>query len=220
MSASQPPKPRDYEELLSPPEPPRLASWIKHATRRNLILVGSPLVTFVLSVGVWTSPNPSVSLVFKLCLILPVLAIARVAIGYGLALHRYDLEIRERHARLREIVLAAAGLRGAGNLADLRFAIRGIAEHEGTVQLVLDKAASVLRSGVILAVVSSRTLDEWGTVEVLGAVEGLVRAAPVDRRRPEFWENLEDRMKTDPSPPEGFHLEPQGLRELYERLKG
>lgn len=174
----------------------------------------------VLSLGAWAFPNPNISLVFKLCLIVPVLAISGVVTGYALALRRYHLEIRERHARLRDTVLAAAGLSGAGNLADLRFAIRGIAEHEGTVHLVLDKAASVLRCGAILAVVSSRTLDEWGTVEVLGVVDGLPRAAPVDRRRPEFWESMEDRMKTDPSPPEGFHLEPQGLRKLHEQLKG
>lgn len=39
MTADPQSEPGDYQQLLSLPDPPRFASWIKHATRRNLILV-------------------------------------------------------------------------------------------------------------------------------------------------------------------------------------
>ena len=42
---------------------------------------------------------------------------------------------------------------------------------------------------------------------------------PTDRRNPDFWEQLEDRMATDPNPPANVNLElalPSELRSLFE----
>jgi hypothetical protein len=47
-----------------------------------------------------------------------------------------------------------------------------------------------------------------GTVEITLIDKAAARAKPIDRAKPEFWENLEDRMRKNPEPPVGFHLEP------------
>jgi hypothetical protein len=86
------------------------------------------------------------------------------------------------------------------------------------VNLIVELADnSGLRPDSLLDVVASATGEVWGYVKVSRVVDRQGWAYPIDRKNPEFWERLEDRMKSDPSPPPGIHMEPfvpPAIREL------
>lgn len=221
METKQPSDDLQFLALLGLPRRPALLATSVGAIKSSLILAGSPVAALIIAVGVWLSPSPSVATVVKYGVWIPVAMVVFIVGKYLWGVYRYFVAIKASLLRLRTTVLMVADINDSGPRADFRFCISGIADQSGTVQLVLDHASSrSVRPGACLTVVATDTREEWGMVRVVQFVEGLARAEVIDRKRPEFWESLEDRMKTDPAPPKGFHLESNGLRRLGELLRG
>jgi hypothetical protein len=59
-----------------------------------------------------------------------------------------------------------------------------------------------------LDVVVQHNQERWGTVEVISAEPRAYLAVPYDRANKDFFARLEERMRTDPSPPPGVILVP------------
>jgi len=221
METKQPSDDLRFLDLLGLPRRPAFLATSVGAIKSSLILAGSPVAALVIAVTVWLSPSPGIAAVVKYAVWIPVAMVVFIGWKYLWGVYRYFIAIKASLLRLRTTVLMVANINDPGPAGNFRFCISGIADQSGTVQIVLDHASSrSVRLGACLTVVATDTRDEWGTVRVVQFIEGLARAEVTDRKRPEFWESLEDRMKTDPSPPTGFHLEPNGLRRLGELLRG
>ena len=80
--------------------------------------------------------------------------------------------------------------------------VQAIRDGGGTVHLVFPFGIQPgLEIGANIEVVTQTGGERLGIVELVEAKERFLFARPIDRTRPEFWEDLEDRMKGDFSPP-------------------
>jgi len=180
------------------------------------LMIASPVFALVASVVFWASPTPGLGKLLRLGVpAATVVILLCVVCAYYLRVVEYYREVDSILMSLRSVVLNKAGVTGPGPSGNFEYEISGISEESGSIRLVLDEASSsALRVGTTLAVIAIATGEEWGTVRITELEGSRAKASVVDRKRPEFWESLEDRMKTDPSPPPGFHLSPYFLHDL------
>ena len=124
--------------------------------------------------------------------ILEVVALAfKRATNYGKAAE----SDRRANARLAN---AAAFLRQLNTAVP----IQEIRSKDGTVHLVFPHGTkSGLGKGMLIEVVRLTGGERLGTVRIVEAAEDWSLARPTDRIVPDFWDGLEDRMKSDFTPP-------------------
>jgi len=97
--------------------------------------------------------------------------------------------------------------------------IAGIADQHGTVHLLLELPATPETFMGMRLTVSTRADGAlWGVVEITRVDGNLGYAAPVDRVNPDFWEDLELKMRRNPSPPEGVVVKTE-MHEVLAQLK-
>jgi hypothetical protein len=196
------------ERLYQLPKRPKLTSSARGGLHGAYAVARSPILALIIAVLAWTIPNAQI----RTLLTWGALAVGLAALGtiaeYVWRWWRYLRDLERRLNRFRSLVLSNANVDDA-TAGEFLYSIVAIGEDGGSVQIVV--AAQIgcgLRVGSKLWVVHTLTKETWGTVEVTSMDAETAKAQPTDRARPEFWESLEDRMKKDPSPPQGFHLEP------------
>lgn len=100
--------------------------------------------------------------------------------------------------------------------------VSGLKNNSGTVNLILEAGASDgVSPGMILDVLTKPGGEKYGEVQVIQLSTDVCVALPTNRVNVEFWEKLEDRMKTDPSPPANIAAKlqiPNGLVETLRHL--
>lgn len=97
--------------------------------------------------------------------------------------------------------------------------VAGISEQHGTVHLLLGlPAAPETFMGMRLTVSPRADGAAWGVVEITRIDGNMGYAAPVNRVNPDFWEHLEERMRRDPSPPDGVVVKTE-MHEVFAKLK-
>lgn len=89
----------------------------------------------------------------------------------------------------------------------------GVTNRDGTVNLVINGGRNMgLDTGMHLSVRTKAGNDLRGVVEIQKVFEKQSHAVPVDRANPEFWENLEDRVNHDSSPPTDIYFKPRMVK--------
>lgn len=100
----------------------------------------------------------------------------------------------------------------------------GIGEKEGNLVVRLSTGtAQGTYDGDHLVVLNSTTRDEWGVLEVIEVDDSTCLCRVSDRENPEFWQALENQIRTSPSLPEGVWVVrniPQGFLDFFRRLIG
>jgi hypothetical protein len=101
--------------------------------------------------------------------------------------------------------------------------ILGLKNNSGTVNLILEAGINDgVSPGMVLDVLTEPGEEKYGEVQVIQLDNGRCIVSPTNRINPKFWETLEDRMNTDPSPPPNivakFYV-PHGLLETLEILR-
>lgn len=203
----------DYQELFKKPKPPKFLETIRETSKWSYIAVTSSLLALIIAILSWVIPSPTLKSFFQWSLILIVIA---VTVGfvisttiYFIRILQYISRLEQKFLQIRRIFLTNSGIDDVEPGSDLKFSISGIADEQGTINLIISLTEKTgLRIGSLLDVVVTATQEVWGYVKVSRIVDGQAWAFPVDRRNPKFWERLEDQMKIDPSPPLGIHLEP------------
>lgn len=80
--------------------------------------------------------------------------------------------------------------------------ILGLTNNSGTVNLILEAGSSNgISRETMLNVVTYPGAELYGEVQVIQISDSKCTASPTNRINSEFWEKLEDKMKSDPSPP-------------------
>lgn len=219
MKSESPHNSNDATISLRAAERPRFVSCVRNTFRWSTLVVASPFVAVVLFFIQWLLPNPQIGKVIYGCICLALILPVGVIVRYLSSLFRYYRRVEREVTALRGFLLTQGGVKDAGPTGDFTYAISGIAEQSGTVLLVADPAtSSSLRVGGRLNVLVTGTREVLGLVEVDKVVEGYARLRVVDRANAQFWAQLEDRMKTDYSSPQGVHLEPYFSIELRSLL--
>jgi hypothetical protein len=196
------------DHLYSPPKRPKLIVSAKGGFKRVLTVASSPIVALVIAILAWTIPHAEARTLLSDAILIVAFLASCSLIEYLWRWWKYLRELEKRLHRFRSLVLSNANIDDS-IAGDFRYTLAGIGDHEGTVQLVINAPVGCgLRTGSKLLMVQTLTKEIWGTVEVVGLDGTMAKARPTNRTRPEFWENLEDRMRKDPAPPMGFHLEP------------
>ena len=201
------------QNLFSIPKRPTYLESIRLTGKKSYIVITSALLALIISILSWIIPTPPIKIFFQwLILFLVVCIIIFLVIAiviYIIQINKYLLRLETRILQIRKVILTYSGIVDIDSDIDLAYRISGIADQKGTVNLLIDLSDKFnLRQGSLLDVVVSATGDIWGFVEVCRIIDQKAWAIPKDRRNPEFWESLEDRMKVNPAPPPGIHLEP------------
>jgi hypothetical protein len=98
--------------------------------------------------------------------------------------------------------------------------ISGIKNNSGTVNLILEtNGNNDVFQGMRLDIVTQPGGERYGEVEVTQLSNDEFIASPTNRINVEFWEKLEDRMKSDPSPPPNVVAKRPVSDRLIESLK-
>jgi len=135
------------------------------------------------------------------------IAVARVLHAIG----RYVFALEDRAKLMRKKLLAVATIDADAPAVQAKTNIIRIAHDDqtGSVQLIFQRSGgSGIERGSRLAVIETATAELYGRVQVVSMVGDYATATPVDRVKAEFWDQLEGRMRQEPHPPHGFHLEP------------
>ena len=104
-------------------------------------------------------------------------------------------------------------------------AIQEIRDVQGTVHLVFPYGTnSGVGQGMLIEVVRQTGGERLGTVTIVRAEEHWSLAAPADRAMPDFWDGLENRMRSDFSPPVAvvgrvFHITGSTVTDLLRQLE-
>jgi hypothetical protein len=197
-------------KLYERPRRPRFRSSTQTASTRVLRLLSSPLLALLIAICAWTIPSQQGRHLLRWAVLVLAVFPLWIICEYALRWWRSLVELEQRVQAFRTLVLRNANVADAPG-SDFKFPINAITNESGTVHLIVPiGSASGLQVGSRLWTVHTLTHDVWGTVEVtsVSESEGVARAKPIDRAKPEFWDDLEDRMRKDPSPPRDFHLEP------------
>ena len=98
----------------------------------------------------------------------------------------------------------------------------GIGEKEGSLVVGIATGSSEgTRRGDKFLVLNSATDDEWGVLEVLEADENSCVCRVSNRINREFWDELESKIRTNPSFPRGLSISrnlPEGILDFVQRL--
>ena len=202
-----------YQNLIIRPRRPKFLEAIRETGKWSHVAVTSSLLAFIIAVLSWVVPSPPLKGFFQWSFVVVLLLFAVIlfvsTVVYIVRVFRYVSHLERRILRIRRTFLAYSGVEDAEPWNELKYSLRGIVDWQGTVSLVIGLAGNPgLNPGALLDVVVSATGEVWGHVKVSRTVDEQAWAVPIDRKNPEFWESLEDRMKSDPSPPTGIHLEP------------
>jgi hypothetical protein len=201
-----------YQELISKPNRPKFLETFRLIGIRGYVVITSTFSALIIAILSWVIPSPPLKAFFQwlfliITLIFVVFLIVTTAM-YAIQLYKYMSGLENRLSQFRKIILAYSGI-DIESITDLKYNLNGIADYRGTVNLLIDLSdRNGLRRGSLLDVVVSTTGEIWGFVEVSRIIDRQAWAFPKDRRNPDFWDSLEGRMKRDPSPPPGIHLEP------------
>lgn len=161
--------------------------------------------------------NAFFAVLISLGVTLLLIALYAVLVGFLGTLWRHLL------AKITLYVLARA-VDGYGISAQAT----SIGERSGSVVLRLEVGpAEPISVGDKFSVVNSATRDRWGVVEVIEVQGNSCLCSVFDRINEEFWEQLESRMRRDPSPPAGVAFSREvpagllaGVREVLQRWGG
>ncbi len=98
--------------------------------------------------------------------------------------------------------------------------ILGLTNNSGTVNLILEASSSDgIYPEAMLDVVTEPGGERYGEVQVIQISNSGCTVSPTNRINTEFWERLEDRMKSDPSPPPNIVAKRQIPDEIMDFLK-
>ena len=96
----------------------------------------------------------------------------------------------------------------------------GIDEQKGSVIIRLGSGAN---GGVIVgdkfSVINNASRQSWGVVQVINAEDTSCVCEVSDRINEEFWEEMESRVRRDPSPPAGVTYRRQILEGALEAVE-
>lgn len=186
-------------------------SWVTFVTVLGICLaIGFPIMSH-------NSPLPlefrnnsitlvSVSLMFSIVsgcwmLIRNVLSKVWIAAAKRIALRYVVNQMREYSSQIRII---------------------GLTNNSGTVNLILEASSS---DGIYpkarLDIITDPGGEIYGEVQVIQISNSGCKVSPTNRINTEFWEKLEDRMKSDPSPPPNIVAKrqiPDGIRDFLKTL--
>jgi hypothetical protein len=200
----------DYLTILeNPPRPPLMTSMFRGARLIWAFLL-SAVVALIGAVLQLMGKTISGRVFLALA---GVVIVGMLLLGVGLFVTswcRYIREIRSAFDGLRRKLLIHAEWQEDAPGPALRVPMRSIAidETTGTLRVILDVADGVgIRVGSRLALILTATNEVWGILLVNSVLTNYAWAVPYDRRKPDFWQWLEERAIADPSPPTGFHLE-------------
>lgn len=100
--------------------------------------------------------------------------------------------------------------------------IIGLNNNFGTVNLILEASSSDgIYPEAMLDVVTDPGGEIYGEVQVIQISNSRCTVSPTNRINTEFWENLEDRMESDPSPPPNIVAQrqiPDGIIDFLKTL--
>jgi len=100
--------------------------------------------------------------------------------------------------------------------------IIGLNNNFGTVNLILEASSSDgIYPEAMLDVVTDPGGEIYGEVQIIQISNSGITVSPTNRINTEFWEKLEDRMKSDPSPPPNIVAKrqiPDGIMDFLKTL--
>ena len=103
--------------------------------------------------------------------------------------------------------LAKKAIRDSTSHARTRIVSSGIFELDGSVAIRVEGGrAQGITNGTRFEVYEGTNDGLWGRVETVNARFDDCDCLPYDRENADFWEMLEDRMKSDTSPPANVYL--------------
>jgi len=196
------------QDVLTRPKRPKIQSTFIGAFGITIRILASPLLALAIAIAVWIFPNGRIRVVLESLLLIVTASAALMVIAYLFRWRDYIIGLEKLLANLRIAVLGSANIDDTEESA-LTYQIISLENSAGTVSLVVHVPhGSGLRAGSRLAATITATGEIWGVVEVTTLDNVRARAKPVNRLNAAFWEVLEDRMLSDPTPPPGMHLEP------------
>ncbi|MCK4828676.1 hypothetical protein KA005_73780 [bacterium] len=214
---------KSIKKLFRYPTSPEFVHYLKDTLKRVRLIVSSAIFSTIMGLVLWAMAYPGFH-AFILCIIVFLAAILIIACGrFFLARYKYIRRIENDLQNIIEMFIYNFGIKHEGPKGNYVYSIDAITEEHGNVALVLAPGSAYwFDIGTVLAVIETDTERELGSVEIYrlstnedsGAKKALAKLC--DRKRTEFWEHLEDRMKTNFSPPHGVHLEPYVLTQLGE----
>ena len=180
---------------------------------KSWFFLTSSFFAVIIAILAWVFPSPDWRVFFKWLIVAIIIIFLGIFVlsllVYCMRLSRYIHELEKKIVDIRRFILSSAGFDSTSLSGTLRYKIAGISNHQGTVNLLIRLPEhSGIKLDSYLDVIVSETDESWGVVQVAEITNSKARAVPYDRRNPSFWDSLEDRMKKDPSPPLGVHLEP------------
>ena len=202
-----------YQKLIIRPERPRFLDAMRRISKLSYVIVTSSLLALAIAILSWVVPTPPLKEFFR-WLFVAILALFAVImlisiVIYFVQMFQYVSKLESKVLQVRKAFLVFSGIDDVKPGSEIKYHISGITDQQGTVNLIIAAADnSGLHLGSFLDVVASATGEVWGYVKISRIDNQQAWACPIDRKNPEFWERLEDRMKVDPSPPSGIHLEP------------
>ena len=204
---------------LGLPQKPSFLSKDSSPLVKTFKIISSWLFSLIIALLAWFFPNPDIRLICKILLATIIILIIFYVIYFFISLFKYfgNLELIIKNIVFK-ILLSDSKIQNVADLNKLRFDIKSIKEKDGGVLIVYEDNMSCTIDGSILDMIFTATDEKWGTLVTTDSSGPLRTAKPINRIRPEFWENLEDRMKIDPTPPQGFHLEPFINNDLKTKL--
>jgi hypothetical protein len=165
---------------------------------------------------------PSIPKYFVVVILGSTIIISYIIITYRFLLKkaRRIFQLESNAKSLIKLIMGLSGFNNPDQFSDHTLEILGISTDNGFVDLVIKQPkTNWLNVGGKLDVLTIATNDLWGTVKITNFEEDRIFACPIDRKNPDFWENLEDRMYYDPSTPHGIYIEPhipEPIRNLIE----
>jgi len=213
----------EIRKYFDDPSLPSLLSSVKEYIKLVKLIVGEAVLAVAISIIGWfiKVPIKTSYFVIGICVFF-LLSLTSIAIIYIRSLRKYIKSLEASTRKLKNILLLDAKI-DPSKFDNQELEITGITDMAGSVNLIIKRPIKNWLVETSKLDVLTRVNDEcWGTVEVIGVDNSTVSCEPIDRINVIFWEKMEDRMKYDPTPPQGVFLEPnlpQYMRELIQQGK-
>jgi hypothetical protein len=181
------------------------------------------LTLFLFQAGIELSPLPFRLVAIYAAFAILVSVVASIALAFA-AFQAIGSVAKFHRSILSKLTLHT--LRSASNQLSITVQADGIGEREGSVviRLAIGRDSGV-NLGDRFLVANIATGKTWGSVDAVETEDASCLCSVSDRSEMteglEFWQGLEDRMRSDPSPPSGVSFSkyiPEGLYDAVRQI--
>lgn len=208
-----------YTQLfLASKKPSLLEAYLSYTHKLSLVLTSAIGSIIFCVIGIYVFSPKFISILVALILF------ALVGVFIIILIHlknfeNYTNQLTDKVYSLRNCLLFISNI-NPQLYDESPLQILGISDNLGSVNIVVKQPRSNwLKFGSLLDVMASASNDCWGSIKIVRTDDGRSFGDPIDRKNPVFWEDLEDRMRYDQSPPPSVYLEPHIPTEVREIIK-